>query len=116
MRPWTYPVLVARLQRNADEYRLISIMQERDILGKAHQLTGLHLLSVREVLDFVVTGEATMVEILNLIYSRIVVMSKIYQAGLSNTRPNTVPCALLDPPTPTPAKMLISGRALSIVH
>ena len=85
-------------------------MQERDILRKAQQLTGLHLLSVREVLNIAATGKGTMVEILNLIYSRIVEVSKIYQAVLSNARPNTVPCALLDPPTPTPAKILVSRR------
>lgn len=85
-------------------------MQERDILRKARQLTGLHLLSVRVVLNIAAAGEGTMVEILSLIYSRIVVVSKIYQAVLSDARPDTVPCALLDPSTPTPAKMLVSGR------
>lgn len=91
----------------ADERQHISIVQEQGILRKAHQFTGLHLCSV-VVVDGV--SEVTMVEVVILIYSRIDVVSKIYQEVPSDARPNTVPCVLLDPPTPTPAKMLVSGR------
>ena len=81
-------------------------MQEQGILRKAHQFTGLHLCSVLVVN---IVGEVTMVEVVPLIYSRIVIFGKCCQGVLSNARPNTVPCALLDPPTPTPAKMLVNG-------
>jgi hypothetical protein len=53
------------------------------VLCKAHQLTGLNLFPVCEVHNVVVRGEATMVEVLDLIYSRIVEVSKFYQEVLS---------------------------------
>lgn len=65
------------------------------------------MLSVREVHNLIVGGEATMMEILDLICSRIVEVGKTYQDDQSLLSVLT-PYGLLDPPTPTPAKILFS--------
>jgi hypothetical protein len=75
-------VSVARLQICVSVFHSCKYKRLEGVLCKVHQLTSLNLLSIREVLNLVVGGKTTMMEILDLIYSRIVEVCKVYKEDL----------------------------------